>query len=226
MIKRISQKTAVLLLYGMMMSSTAHASEKDPASCHIFTSTTARLGCYDRATGFAEPAGATSSAISDEDSETTTEAQPVKPMGKWAVSTEKSPIDDTTNVFLSLASSEDISARFGGPGPMRVFLQCRENKTLIYFTFNGHFMSDHQHGKVTYRLDDAPSGTINMQESTDHEALGLWNGRASIPFVKKMFGHDTLLIRATPFSESPVTATFPITGLENAIEPLRKSCGW
>lgn len=209
------------------MGSAANAFENDPVSCHIFTSTTARLGCYDRATGFGDPpADRDVSILSDRDPDKPTETQTVKPIGKWVVSTEKSPIDDSTNVFLTLASSENIPARFGGIGPMRIFLQCRENKTLIYITFNGHFMSDHQHGKVTYRLDDTPSGSTNMKESTDHEALGLWSGRTSIPFIKKMFGHDNLLIRATPFSESPLTATFPITGLENAIEPLRKSCGW
>jgi type VI secretion system protein VasI len=87
-------------------------------------------------------------------------------------------------------------------------------------------MSDHQHGKVIYRLDEKPAGEKNMRESTDHKALGLWNGGASIPFIKQMFSHEKLLIRATPHSESPVTATFAISGLENAIKPLRENCGW
>jgi type VI secretion system protein VasI len=127
---------------------------------------------------------------------------------------------------MSLDSENDITARFGNAGPMRIFLQCRENITLFYVTFNDHFMSDHQHGKVIYRLDEKPAGEKNMRESTDHKALGLWNGGASIPFIKQMFSHEKLLIRATPHSESPVTATFAISGLENAIKPLRENCGW
>lgn len=35
-----------------------------------------------------------------------------------------------------------------------------------------------------------------------------------------------MIVRFTPFNESPVTAKFNITGLEEAIKPLRDSCGW
>jgi len=109
---------------------------------------------------------------------------------------------------------------------MRLYIQCRENTTLLYITFNGHFMSDYANGRITYRLDSDKARTRSMQESSENMALGLWRGGASIPFIKGMFGHEKFLVRATPHSESQVTATFPIVGLEAAIEPLRKACHW
>lgn len=154
------------------------------------------------------------------------ETSPTKPETKWNVRTEISAIDDSTNVFLSIDSDEHIRARFGRSGPMRLFIQCRENTTLLYIYFNGHFMSDYSNGAVTYRLDTDKALGKRMQESNDNEALGLWSGAQSIPFIKAMFGHDKLLIRATPHSESALTATFSITGLEAEIEPLRKACNW
>jgi len=62
-------------------------------------------------------------------------------------------------------------------------------------------------------------------ESTDHKALGL-SGASSIAFIKEMFGAQRLFIRATPFNESAVTGEFNISGLDDAIKPLRKACGW
>jgi type VI secretion system protein VasI len=57
-------------------------------------------------------------------------------------------------------------------------------------------------------------------------ALGLWNGNAAIPFIKKMMEHEKMVIRATPFSDSAVTAEYRISGLEEAIKPLRDACKW
>lgn len=44
--------------------------------------------------------------------------------------------------------------------------------------------------------------------------------------IKDMMGKTEMVVRMTPYSESPFTATFQIAGLEKAIEPLRKECGW
>ncbi|WP_217623013.1 type VI secretion system-associated protein TagO [Roseovarius sp. 217] len=219
----------VPVLFATMINigSGALASEDEAKSCHAVVNTLERLGCYDRATGYVVPDSATNSGEPLNDADFAKPEVPLeKSEGQWTVTMEKSPIDDSENVYISLVSEDDITARFGSAGPMRIFIQCRENTTLFYVTFNDHFMSDHQHGKVTYRLDKNPAGDKNMKESTDHMALGLWSGGTSIPFIKQMFGHDKLLIRATPHSESPVTATFAISGVENAIEPLRENCNW
>lgn len=46
------------------------------------------------------------------------------PVSKWFVTTNKSEIDDTTNVYLALESDTDISARFGKSGPMQLYIHC------------------------------------------------------------------------------------------------------
>lgn len=67
---------------------------------------------------------------------------------------------------------------------------------------------------------------VDADASTDNKALGLWSGGKAIPVVKQMLGKSTMITRMTPFSESPFTATFNISGLNRAIEPLRKACNW
>ena len=109
---------------------------------------------------------------------------------------------------------------------MELVIRCVENTTALYFHFGGLFMSDLDHGHVEYRIDKKKPSSRRFQESNDHEALGLWSGAGSIPFIKEMFGAEKLLIRATPHSESMVTGEFNIGGLEQAIEPLRKACHW
>lgn len=205
------------------------ANEADTVVCHQFNgSDAARLGCYDRATGFDRPADRTKSENDSTTKTGETNSEPVVPtlVSKWQLRSRTSAIDDSTNVFMTLVSDDFIKGRFGTAGPMVISIHCRENTTLFYINFNELFMSDFQHGRVTYRLDSTEARNVNMKESTDNMALGLWRGGSSIPFIKRMFGHEEMLVRATPHSESAVTATFSVAGLEEKIGPLREACNW
>ena len=42
----------------------------------------------------------------------------------------------------------------------------------------------------------------------------------------EQIGHDNLLIRVTPYNESPVMFDFDIRGMSKAIGPLQNACGW
>jgi len=131
-------------------------------------------------------------------------------------------------VFLRLTSENPIAGRFGNAGNGLLLLRCMENTTAVVFRFNDQFMASIQsYGVIEYRIDKSPIvWRLYTQESTDNMALGLWRGRAAIPFIKSLLGHETLLVRATPFNESPVTLTYDISGIDNAIAPLRKTCRW
>lgn len=182
-------------------------------ACGKIEDSVKRLECFDRLTAAAAPV-----------------AEPIIPpenKGNWQVQSDVSKIDDTTNVFLALNSIEEIEGRFGRQGHMTLMIVCREKKTNLYITFAGHFMSSIQGaGTVTYRLDQESAKTASFSNSSDNQALGLWSGSSAVPFVKSMLGKQKLLVRAQPYSESAVTGEFKIAGVENAIEPLRKACGW
>jgi type VI secretion system protein VasI len=81
------------------------------------------------------------------------------------------------------------------------------------------------YGYVTLRLDSGTAFKKTMNESTDHHALGIWSPNA-VPFVKTLFGHDHLLVRATPYNGNALTSDFVIKGLDGAIKPLRSACKW
>jgi len=157
----------------------------------------------------------------------TTIATPAQSTGKWQVTTEVSPIDDSAKVYLRLVGDNGIKDRFGREEQMTLTIACRENTTSLWVYFGGNFMSDNQgRGRVTYRIDSHTAQTKSFGESNNNMALGLWTGGASIPFVKSLFDGERLYLQATPFSDSVVSDFFSIGGLEKAIKPLREACNW
>lgn len=149
------------------------------------------------------------------------------PRGPWAVQSEVSKVDDSTNVWLSVRSDNLVDKRFGGSDRATLSIRCMENTTSVFFQFADNFMADISgYGDITYRVDTKKAQKKGFRESTDNGALGLWNGGSSIPFAKSLFGGERLFVRAVPYNESPVEVEFQIRDLETAITPLRKACKW
>ncbi|WP_162500811.1 type VI secretion system-associated protein TagO [Modicisalibacter coralii] len=137
-------------------------------------------------------------------------------------------MDDSPAVALTTNSEEIYTGAYGGPaGYATLHLRCLENSTNLYVKMNGHFLADSGgYGRVTYRIDDNRAHTVSMHESTDNKALGLWSGGRAIPVIRRFFGHDQVIMRVTPFNQSPVEVKFPIKGIEEKIKPLRTACHW
>lgn len=147
--------------------------------------------------------------------------------GNWVVTEDKSALDDSTTVVLSLNSRESINGQFGPAGPAMLVLRCFENTTVLYLWLNNLFLSDIQgFGIVSYRIDDGKASELRMKQSTDNKALGLWSGSVSIPIIKKLIEGRSIVMRATPFNESPIEFSFDLLGLGTAITPLREACNW
>ena len=199
---------ALLLFIAHAFSAPTVAAGATPESCAEITSDQARLTCYDDIFGV-------------------TRGESVPTKSKWTKRVETSQMADETDVFLTLLSDDRVAGRFGNDGSGVLYIRCMENTTALQFRVGDHFLADIQgYGRVEYRLDDRPMQSKNFRESTSNETLGLWNGGQSIPFMKSMLGHDRMIVRITPFNESPKTMTFSIAGLDTEIEQLRKTCGW
>lgn len=199
----------------------AGAAWADPNDCVTITADDARLACFDEAFGTH-----TSSTETDDAATTVPDTSP-QDRGDWLVRQDQSQLTDDKNVFVQLLSENSVAGRFGGSGQGMILLRCLENTTAVTLNFNNQFMSSIQaYGHVEYRLDDAPMQRVNMEESTDNMVLGMWNGARAIPFIKALYGHDRLVVRATPYNESPMTLTFQITGVEVATQELRETCNW
>lgn len=159
---------------------------------------------------------------------TTTSTPVVEGKGAWQVREETSKITDKTNVYVTVESDQLVPDRFGGRGtPATLIVRCQDDTTSLTIWFGGQFMaSSGGFDRVTYRLDKQAAVNDRWEESTNNEFMGLWSGGQSIPLIKQLFSAQNFLVQATPFNESSITLDFKVGGLEHAIAPLRKACGW
>lgn len=192
----------------LLLNQSAAAQDGDPKKCASIRDDRLRLECFDLLF------------------QKTPQTIPVS-RGNWQVTQEKSKIDDTSNVFLQLRSTEPVVNRYGRQEYLILWIACREKQTSLYIIFGGHFMASlNTGGDVVYRVDKRPAQKKSFRELNDHKALGLWTAGEAIPFVRNLFDGSVLYVRTTPHSESSVSGEFNITGIEEAIKPLSEACSW
>ena len=144
-----------------------------------------------------------------------------KGKGKWSVREDKSAIDDSVNVYLSVTANESVRSGYNTVSPS-LHIRCAENKTNIFLNWGLYLGLDET--RMLTRLDKQKSKTKLWSISTDNKAVFVRG--SDIGFTKELMKHDKLLTQITPYGESPVMATFDIRGLTEAIKPLRKICHW
>jgi type VI secretion system protein VasI len=76
---------------------------------------------------------------------------------------------------------------------------------------------------VRLRYGNDAAFTILMSQSTDNRSLFFPD-----PMMKiiGMWNIQQLVVGFTPFNANPVAIRFDVSGLANAIQPLRDACGW
>jgi type VI secretion system protein VasI len=199
-------RVLALVIAGSFFATSAIS--EDVSHCVDISDPNDRLNCFDA--GFV-----------------TVEQAPPAEDSAWNISIETSNLDDSTLVIMTLDSSEQLRGPYGQSSRGRLILRCKENTTSAQVYFGDYFMSDLQgRGRVDYRIDSEQPRRVDMRVSTNNKYLGLWNGGTSIPFIQRMLAADELLVRATPFSDSPIEMKFAISGLEDQITPLREACSW
>ncbi|WP_075180167.1 type VI secretion system-associated protein TagO [Neptunomonas phycophila] len=202
MFKKYLSLVALIFITG---NTYAAIDEKEYAKCAVIDGDLARLECFD---GLAK--------VKKLDGR---QAQPTRidGKGKWNVSVDINPVDDSKTVTLVLDADSGRS-RWG----KSVFLvvRCKSNSTDLYIGWNDYLGSE---ADVLTRVGDNKALTSRWSMSTDSKATF---HPKPIPFLKKMLQSTKLVAQVTPYNESPVTAIFNTQGLENAIKPLRETCGW
>lgn len=135
--------------------------------------------------------------------------------------TDKSPINDSTNVFLSLDSEQTVRSGYNTVSPTLV-IRCSEGKTNAYITWDLYLGLEST--SLLTRLDKEPAVTTTWTISTDNKSVFV--SGSDVTFAKQLMSHQTLLAQITPYGESPVMTTFDVGGFSDAIKPLREACKW
>lgn len=149
--------------------------------------------------------------------------------GEWRLAIGISSFDDSKTVRLDLTAENTISGWLSSPHAPSLILRCQENKTSAYiyaglqgkteFGLYGEDLGVSMRG----RYDRETPFTYLMGKSTDSESFFF---PEAIHEIQYMMSHANLVLGFTPFNSNPVEARFNLTGLPEAIKPLRAACGW
>lgn len=188
--------------------------------CHAMSMNDLRLTCYDKETGYVEPQPDEQEKVANKEQKVEPEE---KPLGKqWRYRDEVSALDDRTDVWLSLSSKNTEGNAIGSPTRATLWVRCMENKTNVFIGF-GRYTTDNQ--SVKYKLDDGPVQKQWMETMRGGEGIGIWSGSRAIPFIKRTFGKQRLVISYNTYT-GPVEFKFDISGLRERIDPLATACHW
>lgn len=146
---------------------------------------------------------------------------------KWKLNTTQSKMDDSTSYSLTALSDNKIDGGMDDSGYGAVMIGCSKRlSTTITFTTGDVLASDEGASTANYRLDKERAHIVPMLVTQTHDWVGLWTNEYSVPFIKKMFGHDKLLIEVNRYGRTPAILEFSLKGLEEAIKPIRQACNW
>ena len=207
----------VILLIGSWTAVQASV-EQDLAKCSTISPTAQRLLCFDQV-ALALPR---SEALDSDDSTTVVDEW----NGKWRVRIEKTGSDDNLTVHLVLRAEAPAK---GWPDAKRVpaiVVRCRGNETEAYVGVGTPWdikNGQRQRSTVHVRYDKADAIELQMGQSDDSKGLFF---PAPVSHIKQMVKHRRMLFQSASFDLSAATTIFEISGLSNALKPLRKACGW
>lgn len=151
--------------------------------------------------------------------DTKNEPETSEPVFTWLVREDKSKIDNTPIIIMTLRSNEEVRNGHGGSERPVFVIRCKEGKT-DGFVETGHMLDNEN---VTIRLDNEKAYSLRMLEAAGGKALFFPNAIANI---KKLWKHGKMVFRFTPFNSGAREVTFNIGGLEQEITPLRQACRW
>ena len=140
----------------------------------------------------------------------------VDDVGKWRVSREINPLDDSETVTLILTA--DSGENYLGK-KVYLVVRCRSSEISMYIGWDNYLGRE---AYVTSRIGTEKAVKNKWSLSTDSQAT-FDNQPTST--IKAMLGNKKYIAQVTPYNESPVTAIFDITGIDNAVKPLIDVCG-
>lgn len=197
----------LISLYLLLVGIPLHAADtrRSIAACSAINGDLARLECFDslaKSLGLSSPQS---------------EKVPTKNIGKWRVTSSKNPIDDSKTAVASLEATGDRS-KWGKS--ISLILRCQSGKTEAYIAWGDYLGSDSV--AVLTRIGKSEAQSKEWSISSDKTAT-FYHGDA-IAFIENLAKEKNFVAQATPYNENPKTAIFDLTGIENAVRPVRSAC--
>ncbi|MGA3683482.1 type VI secretion system-associated protein TagO [Pseudomonas graminis] len=184
----------------------AAVSDTSVMLCSAMKDDIQRLACFDK---IADEAGLVGK----------TAPTKIEGSGKWYTTTKTDPLTDKS-IYTAILISESGKGRFGEN--ISMVARCANGTTDLFVNWSSFIGTDD--ASVTYRVGKNKAITRSWQISTDHTST-FFPG-SPVKTLKDMMQAETFAVNVTPYSESPVTAIFEVSGAESAFADIRKDCKW
>lgn len=194
-----------LLLLLITLHAYAQVDESEFSKCSRIQGELARLSCYDEL------------AKSNDISHPTPQISDSDKHGKWLVTTEANPVDDTQTA-IAILTADSGTNKWGKS--ITFVARCKSNQTEAYINWDDFLGHD---ASVLTRIGSEKAKTNNWDLSSDYKSTF---SRQPVQFLKGMLKSNKLLAQITPYNDNPITAVFDITGFDAAVKPLRELCKW
>lgn len=140
----------------------------------------------------------------------------------WEVETRTDPMDDSSVLEISTMSQEPLTC--GPQQPLRLALICDSDGTHLRFEHGCYMPGDYGRVEMDWRLGNQPVGGVRFYVSDPSDWFGYFGeGHHTALMLMEV---DRLALRFTPAGEAEQTVSFDLSGLDEAIAPLREACGW
>lgn len=137
------------------------------------------------------------------------------PNGRWKLSTEQSPIDDSQTIILRLFADNEVLSGFKKSQPVLI-IRYKESRLEAYIAYD--FFIHNESTEVTTRIGNENAYKQRWKASSDYKAV-FYPGSVE-SFIEELSSSDKLVVRLTPYGESEVTTSFTTKGLSEAAKPL------
>ena len=131
---------------------------------------------------------------------------------KWVFTKKTSLLDNSKEISLMTEASI-------GNGVL--MLHCFSGRYTVLFSFNKHL--GNIPGDLEYKFDDLPIETATITLSDNGITFVLTE---PVLFIKSMLNKNKLAVRLSPYKKGTMESLFDISGIDTAIEPFAKECGW
>ena len=142
---------------------------------------------------------------------------PTPDKGSWFSGSYTDPINDTKTTYAWLVARQGKSI-FGDR--FQLNLRCKNKSIEIYIEWESFI--DMDSASVTTRLDNELASTSVWSMSTDYKST-FYPARAD-QFLQALLSANKLIARVTPYSGSPLTGTFYLSGIKVVGPKILAAC--
>ena len=175
----------------------------NPRRCAALKDDSERLACFDSLAAGGRGVGAASNA------------------GMWEVFEETNPLDDSMAVVLALKASGDWSIL---RPPVVLILRCVGGETEVYVDWRQSLGFEDEEVDVVSRVGSAKAATQRWALSSDTEATFFLGNTQAL--IECLMMEGRFVAQLEPPNSNPITAVFELHGIDTAVAPLRRACGW